>query len=380
MKKVIPAIMAAMCAGVACAAQAPAFNVPERFKGHPLFTTRHCSVNFGFLARRGYFSRPEIFAQAARIKAAGANWVTLNTHFCQEKFYSTKMFLDFDWSSGEVELEAMIKELHRQGLHVILKPCLTTLDSSWMGHVRFPEKYEEQIQGVRNTYWTDWFNSLRECLAYFGQIAERNGVEAMMIGAEYSGTLGQDDEWRRTAAHVRKVFSGPITYEFTPPDAKRFWLGWFDALDFLAYSTYPPGVRKVRARKEWSQMEPVKIEEMMEALAPVREEVAALSRRFGGKPIVFTEIGTRSCRGCVNEPWEFLNLSPWDGEEQANYMEAVFRTMSGLPCWLGLSWWKWDETQRNRPHFHVDPLKDRGFTIDGKPASAVLKRWADKGL
>ena len=95
MKKIIPAIMVAMCAGIACAAQAPAFNVPERFKDHPLFTTRHCSVNFGFLARRGYFSRPEIFAQAARIKAAGANWVTLNTHFCQEKFYSTKTF----WTS-----------------------------------------------------------------------------------------------------------------------------------------------------------------------------------------------------------------------------------------------------------------------------------------
>ena len=46
----------------------------------------------------------------------------------------------------------------------------------------------------------------------------------------------------------------------------------------------------------------------------------------------------------------------------------------------GLFWWKWDETQKNRPHFHVDPLKDRGFTIDGKPASAVLKRWAEKGL
>ena len=127
MKRIIPAIMIAMCAGIACAAEAPAFKVPERFKDHPLFTTRHCSVNFGFLARRGYFSRPEIFAQAARIKAAGANWVTLNTHFCQEKFYSTKTFLDFDWSSGEVELEAMIKELHRQGLHILLKPCITTL-------------------------------------------------------------------------------------------------------------------------------------------------------------------------------------------------------------------------------------------------------------
>ena len=34
--------------------------IPERFANHPLFTTPHCGVNFGFLARRGYFSRPEV--------------------------------------------------------------------------------------------------------------------------------------------------------------------------------------------------------------------------------------------------------------------------------------------------------------------------------
>lgn len=39
------------------------FGVPERFRTHPLFTTPHCGVNFGFLARRGYFSRPEVRRQ-----------------------------------------------------------------------------------------------------------------------------------------------------------------------------------------------------------------------------------------------------------------------------------------------------------------------------
>ena len=96
----------------------------------------------------------------------------------------------------------------------------------------------------------------------------------------------------------------------------------------------------------------------------------------GNKPIVFSEIGTRSCRGCVNVPGDFKTESPWDGQEQADYMDAAFSTFSKMPAWLGLSWWKWDETQHTRHHYSPDPLKDRGFTICGKPAAAVMRKWA----
>ncbi len=382
----------ALCAAcVALTVQASALDpsacsIPERFRNHPIFTTRHCSVNFGFLARRGYFSRPEVFAQAAKIKAAGANWVTLNTHFCQEAFYSRRTFLDFDWSSGEEELGAIVKELHRQGLHILLKPCLTTLDSSWMGRVNFPDKDEQQIQGVTNNYWGEWFDSLRQCLAYFSEFATRHGVEAMIIGAEYSGTTRQADEWRKTIAFVRERFDGPITYEFTDHqvsnddfttiDAKKVrGLSWLNELDFLAISTYPPAAPKCE-RADWPKLAPISLETMKSHLAPRRKLMADVSKAFGGKPILFTEIGTRSCRGNAVIPWDYITESIRDEVEQANYMEAVFSTFSGLPFWMGLSWWKWDETQTNRPHYSTDPSKDRGFVIYGKPACDVLRKWS----
>ncbi len=383
--------IACICAFTALAFEASAFDasacrVPERLRNNPLFTTRHCSVNFGFMARRGYFSRPEVFAQAAKIKAAGANWVTLNTHFCQEKFYSTKTFLDFDWSSGEVELEAMIKELHRQGLHILLKPCITTLDSSWMGRITFPDIWEEQIQGVRNTYWADWFKSLRECLAYYSAIAERNGVEAMIIGAEYHGTMQQNEEWRKTIAFVRERFSGALTYEFSDYDVanddfssvspkKVKEAAWLNDLDFLGISTYPPAAPKCE-RSEWKKLAPISLETMKKHLAPRRKFFAEVSKAFNGMPIVFTEIGTRSCRGNATEPWNYMTESFWDDEEQANFMEAVFSTFSDLPFWVGLSWWKWDESQKNRPHYNDDPKKDLGFIIQGKRACEVLRKWS----
>ena len=58
-------------------------------------------------------------------------------------------------------------------------------------------------------------------------------------------------------------------------------------------------------------------------------------------------------------------------------MEASFQTFTQVPGWMGLFWWKWDETQ-NRPQYHGDPNGDRGFTIQGKPAEAVMRRWFAK--
>ena len=356
------------------------FGVPEKFAGHPLFNTPHCGVNFGFLARRGYFSRPEVRKQPRLIREAGASWVTLNTHFCQEKFYSSKVFLDFDWSSGERELVDMIRALHDEGLHVTLKPCLTSLDSAWMGAVTFPWPTEQQIQGVRQRYAVDWFDSLRECLTYFGDIAEETGCEALIVGAEYNGTTKFDEEWRKTVAHARSHFGGPVTYEFMPREPSEKPLKWFSELDFLSLSTYPAATKKVLPPEKWKDMPPVSRETMEEALAAHKPLVEDFAVRFGNKPLVFSEIGTRSCRGCVNVPGDYQTESIWDGQEQADYMEAVFRTFSSLPCWMGLSWWKWDETQHTRHHYSPDPMKDRGFTICGKPACEVLRRWSKCGL
>lgn len=79
-----------------------------------------------------------------------------------------------------------------------------------------------------------------------------------------------------------------------------------------------------------------------------------------------------------------MNPSGWnaeggyDGDEQANYLEAVFRTFWDEPWWAGLYWWKWDE-QNDRPQFKNDPRGDKGFTVWGKPAAETMKRWYGRG-
>ena len=53
-------------------------------------------------------------------------------------------------------------------------------------------------------------------------------------------------------------------------------------------------------------------------------------------------------------------------------MKASFEVFDKVPYWMGLLWWKWDETQ-NRPHYHDEEGKDKGFTIQGKPAEKIFR-------
>ncbi len=359
-------------------------RIPERFADHPIFNELICGTNFGFMAKRGYYDLPEVKKQPELMRRAGINWTSLNMMYCQDNFYSTKVYLDFEFSNGEREMSEMVKRLHDNGIRVMLKPNMTLLDGGWMGLVNFPKTAAlRQIEGVDIDYWGKWFHSFTEAQKYFADFAERTGIDAMMLGAEYFGTEGQNEYWERVIEAVRGLFSNPITYEFTHKSRKAYDLEWVKSLDFLSYSYYPPAcdpnVPKLDStRNDGAKDMPSKtVEEMVAYLEPRKKRIASISERFDNMPIAFTEFGVRSAHGCIMQPYNFLWETYYDGEEQANYMEAGFRTFWELPEWMGFLWWKWDETQ-HRPQYHLDPAGDMGFTIQGKPAEAVMNRWLQK--
>jgi hypothetical protein len=356
-------------------------NIPEKFKDHPIFNERICGTNFGFMAKRGYYLRPETIEQPKIMRENGINWTTLNMNFCQKNYFSTDVYLDFEYSSSAFEISEMVKRLHAEGIRVLFKPALTLLDGGWMGLVRFPEKGQLcQINGVRKDYWGDWFTSFTEALKYFSDLSERIGVDALILGAEYFGTEGQNQYWENVIKEVRNNYGSPISYEFTCESRKHYDLKWMDTLDFLCYSYYPPAAPRNEGWVDDLINPTIKdnphytVEEMQEYLFPRRKRILSISERFGNKPIAFTEFGVRSAHGCCMEPYNFMWDSPYDGQEQANYMEAAFRTFDDLDPWMGLFWWKWDETQ-DRPQYKGDPNGDRGFTIQGKPAADVMRKW-----
>ena len=358
--------------------------IPERFKDHPMFNELICGTNFGFMAKRGYYLQDEIKKQPELMAKAGINWTTLNMNFCQSTYFSQKVYLDFEFSTGEMEIAETAKRLHDNGIKILFKPCLTPLDGSWMGCVNFPPSHGmKQIAGVDNDYWKKWFKSFTEAEKYFADLAERIGMDAMIIGAEYEGTEGQNEYWENIIKEVRGIYFNPISYEFTPSSRKLHDLKWFEGLDFLSYSYYPPACEANMDYLDPNQNDGAKdnptktVEDMVSYLEPRKKRIESISQRFGNKPIAFTEYGTRSAHGCIMQPYNFLWETHYDGQEQADYMEASFRTFVDVPQWMGLFWWKWDETQY-RPHYHTDPRGDKGFTIQGKPAEDVMRKWVKK--
>ncbi|MBR5314257.1 MAG: hypothetical protein IKU45_02460 [Clostridia bacterium] len=136
--------------------------IPEKFKNHPLFTQPVVGMNYGFMAKRGYYNTEYAKKQPKLMADMGINWVTLNANFCMEHLASTRCFLDFEYSSTETELIEMAKRMHDAGINIMLKPCMTLLDGTWMGRVRFPADCDAtQINGVRLEYWKKWFDSFK---------------------------------------------------------------------------------------------------------------------------------------------------------------------------------------------------------------------------
>lgn len=343
-------------------------NIPEKLRDNPLFRERIKGMNFGFLSKRGYYGKPEIKAQPALMKDMGVNLVTLNLNICQDRFYSTKLYLDFEYSAGETELKEITDILHDNGIMVLFKPCMTCMDGQPMCYVSFPPE-GLQIEGVRVDYRKEWFASYSKCIEYSATLCEKFGIEGLMIGAELMGVECCDKEWRDIIASVRKIYGGLVTYEFTPPSRKANELKWMEELDFLSYSYYPPAcpiTENSLTNPSYTQ------KDMYEFLLSRRERLDSVCRRFGNKPILFTEYGVRSNHGCIMHPCDITFPASYDGDEQAAFMAASAEVFKAVPQWMGFCWWKWDETQY-RPHYHTDPRGDCGYTIQGKPAEKVFR-------
>lgn len=340
-----------------------------------IFSKRIKGMNFGFLNKRGYYETDFAKTQPELMRSLGVNCVTLNLNVCQERYSSTKVFLDFRYSAGECELLEMAQRLHDCGIMVILKPNITCLDGQAMCNVSFPE-IGRQIEGIEVDYRSLWFESYTECLLCCARLAEKMNAEALLLGAELLGVEGErwgngmDEYWLRIISEVRKIYGGALSYEFTFLSRKQYELRWFSELDFLSYSYYPPACPVEHVDDPENNPNYTR-EQMYDYLLPRANKIRSIIDRFQ-KPILFTEYGVRSAHGCVQRPFNFTWKTSYDGEEQANYLLASADVFKPIEQWMGFLWWKWDETQ-NRPHYVGEHGEDKGFTILGKPSEKAFK-------
>lgn len=326
-------------------------------------------VTFGFYARAGVLGSEWARREVDNMAETGVRWVVLCPIVMQETASSTRQYRDFEVTPSDHELYGIIDYMHGRGLKVQLRPMLETQDGCGRLQVWFsPDR--ERIPGRVSDHWARWFDSMRLRSIHYARIAAETGCEMYCLDSELDRTADQTAHWREVVKAVRSCYSGPVTschtthcglidYEKTLAD-KSHW--WYD-LDLLTLSCYAQGADHPEAT----------MEEMREHLRPELERFRRMAALYG-KPLAFGECGCTSSTGGAMHP------SGWSGEgnyspfEQANYLDAVLSLFWPEPWWRGLFWWKWDE-QNDRKAFRSDPAGDKGFTVWGKPAAEVMRRW-----
>lgn len=234
------------------------------------------------------------------------------------------------------QLRAGIRQARGLGLRVMVKP-----------HVWVPQTWAGAIGFTRTGDQAEWLARYRAILLDLAGLAQAEGAEALALGTELRGVSG-DPAWTDIISAVRDRFRGTLTYV-------AHWDGELDRLPFRALldvpaiSLYPP-----------LGPDDAGLGGRIDALA------ATLARQG---PLWIGELGLRSAVGSQAKPWESpeeREAHP-DGGVQARVLDHWLTALNrqGL---RDILLWRW----------FSDPdaggERDTDFTLQGKPAEAVMKR------
>lgn len=240
------------------------------------------------------------------------------------------------------ELRQAIRQTRTLGFSVVVKP-----------HVWVPHSWAGAVKLDSEENWSVWFTHYRGALERIARIAAEEGADVLAIGTELAKT-SQRPEWIELIATARAAFPRTLLYvahNIEEAEEVRFW----HLLDAIGVSLYPPlGADYDRLGR-------------LAAMQIVADQLDALARHTG-KPVIVGELGLRSAQGAAAKPWESAEerVAPADPLLQAEVL-ADWLAILDRPAIHGVLIWRW----------FTDPsaggLADTDFTVQGKPAEAVLR-------
>ena len=252
------------------------------------------------------------------------------------------------WGETDAGLVATTRWARERGLRTLLKPHLW-VHHAWVGELEM--KSEDD--------WARFFACYEAFILHYARLAEAHGVEALAIGTELAKTSSRTADWLRIVERVRSVYHGRLTYCANWHEAEG--VGFWSALDFVGVQAYYP-LRVERATPE----------AIRAAWDPIVARLAALHARTG-KSIVFTEVGYKSLRDSLAEPWRWRTDGEADYALQRDAYEAMFASVWGRPWFGGAFIWKWHPSV-GAPTAPPEG-RERDFTPQGKPALEVIRSY-----
>ncbi|OYQ34812.1 hypothetical protein CHU95_09475 [Niveispirillum lacus] len=234
------------------------------------------------------------------------------------------------------QLRAGIRQARNLGLKVLVKP-----------HVWVPQTWAGAIEFTQAADQAEWLARYQALLLDLAILAQEEGAEALALGTELRGVSG-DPAWTRIITQVRNRFRGILTY-VAHWDGELDRLPFRTLLDVPSISLYPP------------------LGEDDAGLAGRIEALAAALARQG--PLWVGELGLRSAVGGQLKPWESPEerAALPDGDLQARVLDHWLTALSRHGLHDVLLWRWFSDPDAGGP-------QDTDFTVQGKPAEAVLKR------
>jgi hypothetical protein len=290
----------------------------------------------------------------SHVKKTNADWIALMPYGFVPKNSATLEFNEgkhsrkktFEWWGESPEgTKACIKMAHQKGLKVMMKPHIWLGWGAFTGHLDFKTENE----------WAAFEKSYLAYLLTFAKIAQDENVELFCIATEMQNHVKKRPSfWKEAIVAIKQVYHGKITYaeNWDAYTEVPFW----QQLDYVGIDGYFPLSKlknpdKKNLAKGWK-----------DHLKRMSEFSSAQKR-----PILFTEIGYRSCDFSTEKPWETDFSLPENENLQAIAYQAFFDEVWQQPYFAGAFIWKWFPSLPTHARF-----KDT-FTPQNKKAELVLK-------
>jgi len=284
----------------------------------------------------------------AYIRETGYDTVAIMVPAYQEDLDSEVIFTN-DRPDGDTPTDEALKHAvetcHKLGLRVMIKP-----------HVD-PRTDEARINIMPSE---KWFDSYEEFIVRYAKFSQENKAEIFSIGTELEATTfsAWQHRWLRVIDKIKEVYDGILTYSanWTEYQEVPFW----DRMDFIGIDAYFP----------LTETDDPTVEQLVAAWDEKADDIEKWLKGKGlaDKGVLLTEIGYPSAEGANRQPWVAIS-NVEDQQEQADCLEAVFESLSKRPWFKGYYIWQ---------YFPQDRWSPLGFTVKGKKAEEVIKKWLKK--
>ena len=166
-----------------------------------------------------------------KLVSLGVEYLSISVTRYQEQYNSTEIKIT-DQTSSDKSIKHVIREAHKLGLKVMLKPHIDLIDKKdgtyWRADIGFSKEAD----------WQKWFSEYEKFILHYAEIAEKFDVEIFCVGTELSFTSQKETEWRNVISKTKNVFSGALVYAANWDNFKniKFW----DDLDYVGIDAYFP--------------------------------------------------------------------------------------------------------------------------------------------